>query len=609
MKKKPIIVLASGLLFVLTSVFVFSDEKEEPETRKPVVEKTAVETEPVGFDELSLELYRKNKLFDKKSYADLRKAYAYDFDRQYEKNLDFAWGKKSESFRKFMDENTAIRDTFFLAINPGDGGDNVPTALYLMKEIWEKYPETFKNYPSLAIAVSLVWDNPGRAIHSGPVGQHKAVDPPEQAEALANFYYYSHAEKAMGDRIRYMPWEFLALLVDHKTPLKERQWALTNYLPKRTNIGKIYGEVPYDFKMLDGKADPKLSTREMSLPNMLQYGGVCSCQADFATRVGKSVGAPAFYATGRNQYGGLHAWVMWIEIDDISSRGMRCSMKSEGRYFGDNYYIGSTREPWSGKGTTDRALAVKLYSIGVDTPGYRQSVLALRAFDRIAAVESLTTRQKLDYLGKVVELNPYSMDAWRRMAGMVREGLFDKKDASILKKHFGTMMKTFAMHPDFIWEVFDDFISFEGWQKLRGENYGKLCSLYETANRPDLVCKARLKFAGELAAEGKVAEALKGLAATCLKYPKEGTILPEVLNEMDRLCQSEPEKTEANYRSLASFYKAFMPKVPKKRGGSPSDFCVNVYERGIRVFEQVGDAKAVSIGQTELQQLKAGTSK
>lgn len=565
---------------------------------------------PVGLNDLSLELYAKKKLFDKKSYADLRKAYAHDFEKKHVDDLDRIWGDSDDPFRKFMDEHPRIKEIFFQVINPtGRGGDNIPAALRLMKEIWKKYPKEFETYPALAVAVSLVWDRPDRGTDAEPVmRQHKATEASGQADAMANFHYYSNVDISMGDRIRYMPWEFLALLVDQKTPLDERKWALKNYLPKRSGIGKVYGTVAYDYPMLAGTAEPKLAGIAYTLPNMLSRGGVCSCQADFSTRVAKSIGVPAFYVVGADRYGGLHAWVMWIEIHEISSKGMRCSLLSEGRYFKDNFYVGSTREPWSGLRTTDRALAMNLSAIGRDTIAYRQSVLALRAFNHIAAEKNLSAREKLDYLGKVLDLNPLSTVAWRRIAAMVRSGDFDKKDANLLKMYFNRFFRDFSQHPDFTWEVFDDLVSFSAWQRNRGKNYGKLCTLYEQAKRPDLACRARLKYGKILADEGKQGEALKGLAGTCLLFPDEGAIIPGIIEEMERLCRDEDmEKTKANYRSLASFYKALLPKIPKNRDNRPSKYCISMYEKASLAFETVGDTQAALVCREELRKLKSSS--
>lgn len=593
------------LSFVFSCLFVvplFSDEEDKP-VKAPAKKAEAVE-EPREFEEVALELFRKKKLFDKRSYPELRKAFAYSFSLQEAYSLQEAWGSESEPFRKYMDEHPGIRELLFISINPGQGGDNVIEALKLMKQIWEKYPKQFEEYPSLAIAVSLVWDRPGGALHGSPVGQHKATEISQPADAMTNFYYCSHAERFMGDRVRHMPWEFLTLLVNHRTSLAERKWAVENYLAKRQGIGKIYGEVPYDHPMLSG-SDPKLTGMECTLPNQRKYGGVCSCQADFATRTAKSIGVPAFDAGGEARFGGGHAWVMWFEIDNLSAQGMRCNLLSEGRYSDDHYYVGHTAEPWSSTSTTDRALGMKLFGIGRDTTAYRQSELILKAYRHIAAKEAFTPRQQLDFYAKTIDLNPFATEAWRGIAELARGGVLEKKDTNTLKKYFGLLFKTFAQHPDFTWEVFDDLISFEPWKKQRGENYGKLCSMYESAKRPDLALKARLHYARLLVEEDRIPDALKGMAGTCLMFPEEGAIIPGVLDQMDQLCKYHPEKSEANYRSMAAFYKAFLPKIPQKRGGSPSSYCMNMYERGIKVFEMVGETSAANHFKAELQKLRA----
>jgi len=556
------------------------------------------------FDDVALDLYKKGRLFTKNSYPALRKAYAVSFAKEHDAAIRKAWGDESEPFRKFMEERNAIREMFFLSINAERGGDNVLAALGLMKTIWEKYPQEFETYPALAIAISLVWDNPRGAIHSSPVGQHKAIDPPDEADALANFYYYSNVDKTMGDRIRFMPWEFLALLVNHTTPLSERKWAQTRYISKRKGIGQIYKTVPYDTLMYTKRGDPKLSGLPMTLSNQLIYGGVCSCQADFAARVAKSIGVPAYYVSGQNRHGEWHAWVMWIEIDDISASGMRCSLQSEGRYFNDNFYVGNTMDPPRSTSVTDRELAMKLYSVGIDATAYRLSLLTLKAFDRITATESLTTTKRLDYLGKVINVNPFAVDAWKRIATMVRDGEIDKKDATALKKYPNLLLQHMVAFPDFTWEVFDDLVSFESWKKQRGENYGKLCSFYEAAKRPDLACKARIKYAKYLVEDGRTPEALKGLAATCMMFPEEGTIIPDILDEMDRLCALVPEKNDVNRKAMATFYKTFLPKIPQKRGRTPSPYCMALYERAIKLFDEIGDAATATKYRTDLRTLK-----
>ena len=59
------------------------------------------------------------------------------------------------------------------------------------------------------------------------------------------------AEQVMQGRGQLLPWEFLVHVVNHETPLVERQWALQRFLPERSMIGKCYSKVPYDHEMVE----------------------------------------------------------------------------------------------------------------------------------------------------------------------------------------------------------------------------------------------------------------------------------------------------------------------------------------------------------------------
>ena len=53
--------------------------------------------------------------------------------------------------------------------------------------------------------------------------------PDKLVDGPANFQYLIDNEKLTEGRLRFMPWEFLAFVVDHRTPLEERQWAKKYY--------------------------------------------------------------------------------------------------------------------------------------------------------------------------------------------------------------------------------------------------------------------------------------------------------------------------------------------------------------------------------------------
>ena len=142
--------------------------------------------------------------------------------------------------------------------------------------------------------------------------------PDKLVDGPANFQYLIDNEKLTEGRLRFMPWEFLAFIVDHRTPLEERQWAKQYYQTHRASRS-WHQDVPYDHDMLKGELNkdssrrPRLEGHAYTLENIRKYGGVCAHQADFAARVAKSVGVPAVYCSGASAYRGRHAWWMYVQ--------------------------------------------------------------------------------------------------------------------------------------------------------------------------------------------------------------------------------------------------------------------------------------------------------
>ena len=52
----------------------------------------------------------------------------------------------------------------------------------------------------------------------------------------------------------------------------------------------------------------------------------------------------------------MHAWVMWVELIGVTSKGIEFSLESHGRYRFDKYYVGTLYDPQTGQTITDRTL-------------------------------------------------------------------------------------------------------------------------------------------------------------------------------------------------------------------------------------------------------------
>jgi len=578
-----------------------------PESNLPDLPVNPLETEQTGpftKDETAalVSLYQEGQLFSPKNYADLRTLFAERFARLHTEDLKNAFGDDYDSMMAWLNENVELRDELFNAIDPES--DNVLAALGLFKELKEKFPERILPYGNLAIAIAVTWDNP-RAIYDygGHQRRAKTTMPDDLAGPIENFEYFVAAERVMQGRAQWLPWEFLKLVVNNKTPLKEREWAVANYLPKRVMIGKCYSEVPYDHVMLDTKSEQaKLNGQIYNLPNILNYGGVCAHQADYAARVGQSLGVPAAYVGGANIYGGNHAWVMWVEVKAVSKTSIAFSLESHGRYRGDKYYVGTLKDPQTGKRITDRQLELRLHTVGLNATAKRQAELAMTAYPVLLEEESLDVAGQLDYLGNVVKLCPGNEEAWRAVAKMAGNETVREKHKKQMIGIVNQLFANFSNFPDFTWEVFDDLTQIEETLEKRIDMYNRLAQMYVAAKRPDLACEARLKLTDLYVENEQPAVAIDGLASTIYAFVDEGRYVPRMLDRLEALCQNVDGTTPA----LLAFYNSFLPRIPQMRGNRPSSYCIKMFERGISKFKEYGQPQVALAYEAQLAKIKAG---
>ena len=543
-------------------------------------------------------------LFSPAEYPALRKVFADLFELQHQAELKQAFGADYEEMTAWLDDHAELKEEFYTAIDPA--ADKIVPALKLFNEIRKKFPEKIVPYGELAIATALVWDHPRRAVYSYDyhASRAKAKLPEGKLDALGNFQYLVEAEHLMQGRVRYMPWEFLLLTVNHTTPLNERKWAMANYWAKRQMFGKCYKDVPYDKTMLNSDDKmARLNGQIYNLPNLVIFGGVCSYQADYASRVGKSIGIPAAYVGGKSRYGEGHAWVMWVELLSVTRNNITFSLQSYGRYRDDKYYVGTLHDPQTGKQITDRQLELRLQTVGLNPLAKRHSALVMKAFPMIVEKTEMDVAGQLQFLSKVTDLCTGNEDAWRGLARMSRDGLIGAEDRGRMMKVLGGMFRIFRDFPDFTWELFDDLIAFQDNPVQRGVLYGQLVLSYEAVGRPDLACEARLKYVDYLVAEQKQALAIEGLAEAILKFPEEGRYAPKMLDRLEELCKQVPGKQPA----LLNFYKMYLPKIPKMRGSRPSEYCIKMYERGIKRFKEAGDIQSAAMCEMQLKLIRAGT--
>jgi hypothetical protein len=551
-------------------------------------------------------LHEGKKLLIKKEYPTVRKLFADRFEKMYGDQLKHGWGAEAEEVTKWLSDHPEIREELYTAIDPE--ADRIPAVATIFNELRKKFPDKIVPYFNLAIATAVVWDaeRPGVYDYSHHASRCKATIPADLLTAVDNFEYLVSAESVMQGRIQFVPWEFLIYVVNHKTPKQERGWAMQNFLGRRAMFGKCYSDVPYDHEMLRTQsASAQLNGKEYTLPNILQFGGVCAMQADFAARVGKSIGVASEYVRGESAGGELHAWVMWIELKQATPTGLVFSMESHGRYRGDKYYVGHLTEPQLGQPITDRDMELRLQTVGLDTVSKRHAKLVMQAYDSICEAEKLDTTKKLVLLHQVIQYNPGCEDAWLAVARLARESNGEKQYSKQFQAVLNHLFTTFATIPDFTWKVFADLAVYYPEGKARASMYELLIQMYESAARPDLACEARLAWAEMIAPQDRKLDAVLGLAASIKKFPGEGRYIPRLLDKLEQLC-TEVKDAEQH---LVQFYADILPTVPQTRGDSPSPFALKMFERGIGVFQKYNQPQLAAAAQAEMEKIKSGNGR
>jgi hypothetical protein len=351
-----------------------------------------------------------------------------------------------------------------------------------------------------------------------------------------------------------------------------------------------------------GSAQAQMNGQDYTLANLRTYGGVCALQADFSSRVAKSLGVPAAYVGGKSAYGELHAWVMWVEVKSVSPKKIGFTLESHGRYRGDKYYVGNLRDPKTGSQTTDRKLELRLHTVGMDTIAKRHADLVMAAYPTLRDQQSFAVNDQFSFMRRVIELCPGNQQAWVSLAAMASDETVQEKHRKQMDGILNQLFQTFASFPDFTWTIFDDLIAFETRLKERIKLYERLVLLYQAAQRPDLACEARLRLTDLLEEDGRAIEGIQGLAATIHVFVDEGRYVPRMLDRIELICQNMDGATP----HLLQFYNSFLPKIPQMRGSRPSQYCIEMFQRGIAKFREHGELAAAQLYEAQLMQIQAG---
>ncbi|MFO0936917.1 MAG: hypothetical protein U0798_10430 [Gemmataceae bacterium] len=550
------------------------------------------------------------KAFHKGEFKYVRGVFSKFFEDAYADEIKAGFGSDYAAITAWLEQNPEIKEMLYTAIDPES--DRVMRALAVFKDLYKQGPEKLKTYANVAVACAVVWDDPraaydyrGHQIRT----QSKLPDGVMNNRHIENYNYLIENEASFKNNLQHLPWEMLVHVVNHFTPASERTWALSQYT-KRKMIGTTYKDVQYDTEMLrtelrsgPGKGVCKIGGKDYTLENLKKFGGVCAQQADYSSRVAKSMCIPAEYVGGEGNSGGRHAWVMWVEIKSITKEKLDVSLQSEGRYLLDQFYVGTLHDPKTGKEMTDREMEMQLAAVVYAPNSARQADLLMRAYPVVAEKKSFTTKQKLDYVRNVIELFTFSDRAWSERASLIKSG--GPVDATSAVNISDTSIRVFNNYPDFSWKYADDLLTPVKDKRTRARQFEKLVTRYEQLGRPDLACEARLKLADYQLEAKDYKTAAEGLSKTIAKFPSEGRYVPKMLGKLQVVCGEYKGGTE----KLAQFYLQLLPLIPTTRGNEVSDFCIKVHEQALEFFKKNGKSQDIRQIEARLATLKRNSPK
>ncbi|NNJ27875.1 Ig-like domain-containing protein [Alienimonas chondri] len=530
---------------------------------------------------------RRRPLLASKEYEQVRTLFATEFARMHEREIRQGLGDKSDEILAWLKERPDLRETLFNAFTPAD---DVAAGMTVFRELYDEFGDRLGKYGALATAAAVVWDDPVRGPYQYDHHAERAkaeLPTEERPAAVENVRYFLDREDVMQGRAERLPWELLVMTIDHRTPIEERNFALANYGANRSRFGECYSQVPYDKEMLETESRRgALNGLPYTLPAILAKGGVCAHQADYASRVGKSLGVPAMYVRGDGKFGGAgHAWVMWVDVTGVTDSALKFSLESHGRYQDDHYYVGFLNDPQTGEETTDRDLMRRLHAVATDRDAARHADLLMRAYPIVAKRagaegEELSLDARFDYLDSVNQIDPWNAPAWRERAKLAADNAGDlsKDQARRLKLDLKKLFKDFAPFPDFTREVFSGISSYEPDAEKRLALQKQLLDLYAVAGRPDLSFEALPEYVDGLVANEQTGDAVGFIVQAVSKYAEEGRYVPDALDRLTELAKDRPE-------DLALFYVDFLPLIPPTRGNSPSEYAIAMHKRGIDAAE------------------------
>jgi hypothetical protein len=495
--------------------------------------------------------------------------------------------EETGKLEQWFNAQPAFREKFLLAVDPRD--DSFSEAARVALAIREKFPKESEPLMNLVVAFAVVWDNPAVVknimVQCVPELYQK---PPEPSPYLDSFGWYVKNQKALCPWFQETPWRLLVYVAAEGIALSERDWVLSKYR-FTANLGKLYSDVQYDYSKLKNRWG-KLEGKPYTLTNVLQYGGVCRDQAFFAREVCRTMGLPAYMATGKGNTTGEglaasgHAWVGWIVKD---ARGY--SLESHGRYAYHKYFMADIVDPSSGRQIQD-------YMVGIEARGasnekaYDEADLYYRVWREVGTRMEAQARAQL--LVESLRRNPFHREAWLELGLATAAGDLPQSMAGIQWNYLVTSFKEF---PDFTYRMARNFALMFKTAQEKFHFFDTTAKIFSQQKRQDLVADLRLDEVEMCIAEQRKDLALQVAVAgmgECAGEGGRGAALAVKAVALAKELKQERFAISPLKSALARTpQNNAMAWAPDSDTAKANDYWVSMAKSLIELYEAVGDTK------------------
>ena len=330
------------------------------------------------------------------------------------------------AFRAIGD-NSLLRRLFLENLRPED---NATAAVQILLQVQMAVPEGIKEFPCLAVAIALVFDQPFPKNWPHHQVSHKLV-PLEKVDPVRRMHQMTDLQvvrRYLTD-LRDFTVSEMKFIVDHPLIDSEMEWARKNVTASRSGYSKVFSSIRYDI--------PRYESNQLMWPNgpylfseIKSRGGICVDQAYFAAMTGKAKGLPTLYFSGQGDDGG-HAWFGYM--DSPGHWETDC-----GRYESQNYPVGNAADPQTWKPISDTEL-IFLAKSRERSVGFQQAKL----YTDLA--RTVVRDDASRWLDAALAVQPEFLPAWYLQGELLEER---KASPEGMRDFWSRFTKRFATFPD-----------------------------------------------------------------------------------------------------------------------------------------------------------------